>query len=83
MVLMRANPLQGPLEGVGLVNRDFLGPWNGMSEVNAIWAQHILDFQGSPLPMAFVMDLPPSRGGGWIGKECVYFVPLLEINSDM
>jgi hypothetical protein len=26
MILMRANPLQGPLEGVGPENRDFCGP---------------------------------------------------------
>jgi hypothetical protein len=26
MILMRANPLLGPLEGVGPENRDFLGP---------------------------------------------------------
>jgi hypothetical protein len=26
MILMGANPLQGPLEDVGLENRDFLGP---------------------------------------------------------
>jgi len=26
MVLMRANQLRGPLEGVGLKNRNFLGP---------------------------------------------------------
>jgi len=26
MLLMQANPLQGPLEGVGPEKRDFLGP---------------------------------------------------------
>jgi hypothetical protein len=26
MILMRANPLHGPLEGVGPENRDFFGP---------------------------------------------------------
>jgi hypothetical protein len=26
MILMQANPLQGPLEGVGPKNQDFLGP---------------------------------------------------------
>jgi hypothetical protein len=36
IILMRANPFRGPLEGVGREN------------------------QGSPLPMARVMDLPPS-----------------------
>ena len=34
--LMGANPLQGPLEGVGLENRDFLGPEMATSEASAI-----------------------------------------------
>ncbi len=40
MILMRANPLQWPLEGVGPENRDFFGPWNG-NELRAseIWTQ--------------------------------------------
>jgi hypothetical protein len=29
MILMQANPFQGPLEGVGPENRDFFGPLNG------------------------------------------------------
>ncbi len=29
MILMGANPLQGPLEGVGLENQDLLGHWSG------------------------------------------------------
>jgi hypothetical protein len=43
MILMRANPLQGTLEGVGPENRDFFG--NGFapikiikSKANAFWA---------------------------------------------
>jgi hypothetical protein len=38
MILMRANPLQGPLEGVSPNNRDFLGPEMGTSEASAKWA---------------------------------------------
>jgi hypothetical protein len=32
MILIRANPLQGPLEGVGHENRDFFGPDMATSE---------------------------------------------------
>jgi hypothetical protein len=39
MILMRANPLQGPLEGVGPENRDFLGPETATRKANVIWAQ--------------------------------------------
>ncbi len=39
MVLRGATSLLGALEGVGPENRDFFGPWNGTSEVSAIWAQ--------------------------------------------
>jgi len=28
IIMMRENPMWGPLEGVGPENRDFLGPWN-------------------------------------------------------
>jgi hypothetical protein len=38
MILMRANLLQGGLEGVGPENRDFLGPEMGTSEASAKWA---------------------------------------------
>jgi hypothetical protein len=51
MILMRASPLQGPLEGVGPENRNFFRPRNGNERY----------FQGPPLPMARVMDLPPSK----------------------
>jgi hypothetical protein len=44
MSLMRANPLQGPLEGVRPENRDFLGPEMAKSEACAIWAQKSRDF---------------------------------------
>jgi hypothetical protein len=40
MILMGATSLWGALEGVGPENRDFFGPWNGTSEVSAIWAQN-------------------------------------------
>ncbi len=65
MNLMRANPLQGPFEGMGPENRDFFGLEMATSKVSAIWAQKSRDFQSPHLPMALVMDLPPSgRGGG-------------------
>ncbi len=35
MILMRANPFRGPLEGVGPENRDFLGPEMATSEVTS------------------------------------------------
>jgi hypothetical protein len=55
------HPFRGPLEGVGLENQDFMGPEMATSEASAIWAQKSGDFQGSPLPMARVMDLPSSN----------------------
>ncbi len=39
MILRGATSLRGALVGVGPENRDFFGPWNGMSEASAIWAQ--------------------------------------------
>jgi hypothetical protein len=39
MILMRATPLRGPLEGVCPDNRDFLGPEMAMSEASAICAR--------------------------------------------
>jgi hypothetical protein len=51
---MRANPLQGPLEGVGPENRDFLCLEMAMSETSDIWVQKSRDFQGPPLPVAFL-----------------------------
>ncbi len=46
MILMRANPLLLPLEGVSPENRrDFFGPWNGnASEASAIRARKKLRF---------------------------------------
>ncbi len=38
MVLRGATSLRGALEGVGPENRDFFGPWNGTSDLNAGWA---------------------------------------------
>ncbi len=43
MVLRSATSLRGALEGVGPENWDFFGPWNGMSEASAIWAQKSRD----------------------------------------
>ncbi len=67
MILMRTNPLQGSLEGVGPENRDFFGLWKDNEKQS-------LDFQGPPIPMALVMDFLPSREGS--GTKCIYFVPL-------
>ncbi len=40
MILMRATPLHGPLEGEGAPeNRDFYGPWNGNERNESVWAQ--------------------------------------------
>jgi hypothetical protein len=38
MILMRANPFQGPLEGVAPEIETFLGPEMVVSEASAIWA---------------------------------------------
>ncbi len=46
MILRRANPLLGAVEEVG----------PGAKRV-PFWAQKSLDFQGSPIPMALVMDI--------------------------
>jgi hypothetical protein len=51
MILMRANPLQGSLEGVDPENRDFFGPEMATREASG----HL------GLKMAQVMDLPPSK----------------------
>ncbi len=49
MILMRENPLLGPLEGVGPEDQDFFGPWNGHGQSEC----HL----GPPLPMALKMDV--------------------------
>ncbi len=51
---MRANALQGPLEGVDPENQDFLCLEMATSETIDIWAQKSQDFQGQPLPVAFL-----------------------------
>jgi hypothetical protein len=81
MILMRANSLQGLLEGMGPFaschfrdhkSLDFkgssechLGPKKSLFLVPT-WvpfgSPKCLIFQGPPLPMALVMDMPPSRG---------------------
>jgi hypothetical protein len=55
MILMRANPLLGPLEGVGPETSTFLGPNDTRFECCHFRAQKSLD-SGSNLPLAFVMD---------------------------
>jgi hypothetical protein len=61
MIVMKENPFRGPLEGVGLKSKTFLGSEIATSTASAIWALKNLDFQGPPLPMARVMDSPPSK----------------------
>jgi hypothetical protein len=61
---MLANLFRGPLKGLALKIESILGPDMATSEASAIWAQKSRDFQGPPLPMALVMDLSPSGGGG-------------------
>jgi hypothetical protein len=52
MILMKENPFRGPLEGVDLKIKTFLGSEIAMSTASAILALKNLDFQGPPLPMA-------------------------------
>ncbi len=61
MIFMMENPVRGPLEGVGPEIKTFWGPEMAMSEASTIWAQKSRDFQGPPLPMAWVMDFPASQ----------------------
>ncbi len=49
MILMWENALQGPLEGVGPENQDFVGPEMATSKT---------------ITRGLAMDLPPSGGGG-------------------
>jgi hypothetical protein len=48
MILMRAYPLQGPLEVVGLENQDFLGPEMSTIGLSAILGPKCSDFQAHP-----------------------------------
>jgi hypothetical protein len=41
MILMRANPLRGSLEGVGPENQYFLHPEMAMSEASVLWAKKV------------------------------------------
>ncbi len=51
MILMRANPLLGPLEVVGPKNLEFFGPiWHSLGSL----PKNSIDFQGPPLSMALV-----------------------------
>jgi hypothetical protein len=74
LILIEAIPLLGPLEEVGPENLDFFGAWNGRwaMKISTFWAQTALarcrfraqkslEFQGPPLPMAQVMELPRSK----------------------
>jgi hypothetical protein len=58
IILMRASPLQGTLEGVGLENRDFFGKRLATikiikSKASAFWV--------GPQKNNRVIDLPPSK----------------------
>jgi hypothetical protein len=59
MFLMRANPLQGPLEGWALKIKTMYG---NEREASAIRAQESRDFQSPPRPIAHKMELPSSGG---------------------
>ncbi len=50
MILMKANPFQGPLEGVGpeLNIETFLGSEMATSKASAIWAQKVEIFRAQP-----------------------------------
>jgi hypothetical protein len=55
MILMAANLLLGPLEGLSLKISTFLGP-KGARFACCHFAQKRLDCQSPPLPVAFEMD---------------------------
>jgi hypothetical protein len=59
MILMRANPLQEPLEGLGPENRDFFGLGSERSESHL--GPKKSRFQGPPLPIALEMYFPGSK----------------------
>jgi hypothetical protein len=63
MILMRVNPLQCHWKGWAVEIETFLGPEMTTSEASAI-LPNSRDFQGPPLPMAVVIDLPNPGGGG-------------------
>ncbi len=52
---------RGDWKGWALKIETFLGPEMATSKASAIWAQESQDFQCPPLPMAQVMNLPPSK----------------------
>ncbi len=57
MILMWADPLFRPFEGVGPENLNFLGP-NGTQFAHChFMAQKSLDFQDTQLPMTLVMGV--------------------------
>ena len=61
MCLMGANPLIEPLEGLCHESLNFFGPKQVSLGSSCFRAQKSLDFHGPTLPMALVMDLPPSN----------------------
>jgi hypothetical protein len=61
MILMRANPLLGPLEGAGPENLDFLSPNGSRFACCYFRAQKSLNFQGPTLPVALEINLSASK----------------------
>jgi hypothetical protein len=55
------NPNEGHWKGWALEMETFFGPEMATSEASAIWTQKSRDFQGPPLSMPQVMDLPASK----------------------
>jgi len=58
---MGANPLLGPLEGLGHESLYLFGPKQLSLHSSCFRAPKSLDFVGLTLPMALVMDLPLSN----------------------
>ena len=61
MCLIGANPLLGPLEGLDYESLNFFGPKQLSVCSSGFRAPKSLDIHGPTLPMALVMDLPPSN----------------------
>jgi hypothetical protein len=68
LFVMWANPFRGSFwKGWALKIETFLGPKMAISKASAICSPKSQDFQGPPLPMALVMDLPLSK---FIKSKC-------------
>ncbi len=69
--LMGSNPLQGPLEGVGSENQDFLGPENGLEEEICTDNPHLLPNNPARPSNTGTVHLC-TNGGGLIGGVNVW-----------